>query len=70
MRRAGVDVRVGVLESECRTQHRGFLSVCERGRPFVTLKLAASLDGRIATVSGDSRWITGTRIEASGGMFL
>lgn len=59
LRRAGVAVRRGVLEEACREQHRGFLSVCERGRPFVVLKLAASLDGRIATASGESRWITG-----------
>ncbi len=59
LRRAGVEVRVGVLEEACREQHRGFLSVVERGRPFVHLKLAASLDGRIATASGESRWITG-----------
>jgi diaminohydroxyphosphoribosylaminopyrimidine deaminase/5-amino-6-(5-phosphoribosylamino)uracil reductase len=59
LRRAGIDVRVGVLAAACRAQHRGFLSVCERGRPFVTLKLASSLDGRIATAGGQSRWITG-----------
>jgi len=59
LRRGGVAVVAGVLEAECRQQHRGFLSVCERGRPFVTLKLATSLDGRIATASGESRWITG-----------
>ena len=59
LRRAGIPVEVGVLEEECREQHRGFFSVCERGRPFVTLKLATSLDGRIATASGESRWITG-----------
>jgi diaminohydroxyphosphoribosylaminopyrimidine deaminase / 5-amino-6-(5-phosphoribosylamino)uracil reductase len=59
LRRAGLEVVVGVLEEECRTQHRGFISVCERGRPFVTLKLAATLDGRIATAAGESRWITG-----------
>jgi len=59
LRRAGVAVRVGVLESECRDQHRGFLRVVDSGRPFVSLKLAASLDGRIATAGGESRWITG-----------
>jgi len=56
---AGVEVTLGVLEDACRELHRGFSSVCERGRPFVTLKLATSLDGRIATASGESRWITG-----------
>jgi diaminohydroxyphosphoribosylaminopyrimidine deaminase/5-amino-6-(5-phosphoribosylamino)uracil reductase len=65
LRRAGVRVEVGVLERECREQHRGFLSVCSRGRPFVALKLASSLDGRIATASGESRWITGERARAA-----
>jgi len=59
LRRAGVEVLLGVLAEACREQHRGFVSVVERGRPFVVLKLAASLDGRIATASGESRWITG-----------
>jgi diaminohydroxyphosphoribosylaminopyrimidine deaminase/5-amino-6-(5-phosphoribosylamino)uracil reductase len=64
LRRAGVAVRVGVLADACREQHRGFLSRIQRGRPFVTLKLAASLDGRIATERGESRWITGARARA------
>ncbi len=59
LRRAGVRVECGVREAACREQHRGFLSVCERGRPFVVLKLATTLDGRIATAAGESRWITG-----------
>jgi diaminohydroxyphosphoribosylaminopyrimidine deaminase/5-amino-6-(5-phosphoribosylamino)uracil reductase len=59
LRRAGLEVTLGVLEAECRAQHRGFLSVCAHGRPFVALKLASTLDGRIATASGESRWITG-----------
>jgi diaminohydroxyphosphoribosylaminopyrimidine deaminase/5-amino-6-(5-phosphoribosylamino)uracil reductase len=58
LRRRGVEVATGVLEAECRWQHRGFFSVCERGRPHVTLKLATSLDGRIALRNGQSRWIT------------
>lgn len=58
LRRAGIAVEVGVLEDACRVQHRGFLSMVLRGRPFVTLKLASSLDGRIATARGESRWIS------------
>ena len=64
LRAAGLELRTGVLEQSCREQHRGFLSVHERGRPFVSLKIAASLDGRIATGSGESRWITGERARA------
>jgi len=64
LRAAGLELRMGVLEPACRAQHRGFLSVHERGRPFVSLKAAASLDGRIATASGESRWITGERARA------
>jgi diaminohydroxyphosphoribosylaminopyrimidine deaminase/5-amino-6-(5-phosphoribosylamino)uracil reductase len=58
LRRAGIEIELGVLERECREHHRGFISLCERGRPFVTLKLASTLDGRIATAAGESRWIT------------
>lgn len=64
LRRAGLRVELGVLESPCREHHRGFLSVHERGRPFLTLKLAATLDGRIATASGESRWISSARSRA------
>jgi diaminohydroxyphosphoribosylaminopyrimidine deaminase/5-amino-6-(5-phosphoribosylamino)uracil reductase len=65
LRRAGARVEVGVLEALCREQHRGFLSVVERGRPFVSVKLASSLDGRIATARGESRWITGPEARAA-----
>ncbi|MEZ4279514.1 MAG: bifunctional diaminohydroxyphosphoribosylaminopyrimidine deaminase/5-amino-6-(5-phosphoribosylamino)uracil reductase RibD [Myxococcota bacterium] len=65
LRRAGIAVTTGVLDGECRAQHRGFISVCERGRPFVTLKLAATLDGRIAVASGESRWITSAASRAA-----
>ena len=64
LRAAGLSVQTGVLEAECRAQHRGFLSVLARGRPFVALKLAATLDGRIATAGGESRWITGSGARA------
>lgn len=59
LRAAGIDVETGVMEAEARTQHAGFLSRIQRGRPMVTLKLATTLDGRIATRTGNSQWITG-----------
>ena len=65
LRRAGAAVLLGVREAECREQHRGFLSVQRRGRPWVSLKLAATLDGRIATAHGESRWITGPAARAA-----
>jgi len=58
LRRAGVQVAVGVERAACAELHEGFVSRTTRGRPFTTLKLAASLDGRIATSRGDSRWIS------------
>jgi diaminohydroxyphosphoribosylaminopyrimidine deaminase/5-amino-6-(5-phosphoribosylamino)uracil reductase len=64
LRAAGVAVQTGVLEASCREQHRGFLCVLAQGRPYVSLKLAATLDGRIATASGESRWITGASARA------
>ncbi|MEM6677020.1 MAG: bifunctional diaminohydroxyphosphoribosylaminopyrimidine deaminase/5-amino-6-(5-phosphoribosylamino)uracil reductase RibD [Pseudomonadota bacterium] len=59
LRDAGVVVETGVLAAEARRVNAGFLSRLERGRPHLTLKLATSLDGRIATAAGESRWITG-----------
>ena len=59
LRAAGVDVSEGVLEREATALQRGFLNRIRTGRPSVTLKLAGSLDGRIATSTGESRWITG-----------
>lgn len=58
LRAAGIAVTTGVLLDACARHHEGFVSRVLRGRPFTTLKLAASLDGRIATQNGDSRWIT------------
>jgi diaminohydroxyphosphoribosylaminopyrimidine deaminase/5-amino-6-(5-phosphoribosylamino)uracil reductase len=55
----GISVMTGILAAEARTANAGFLSRIERGRPWLTLKLALTLDGRIATAAGESRWITG-----------
>lgn len=59
LRRRGVAVEGGVEAAACAELLAAFASVARRGRPLVTLKLAATLDGRIATRSGASRWITG-----------
>ncbi|MEL6959588.1 MAG: bifunctional diaminohydroxyphosphoribosylaminopyrimidine deaminase/5-amino-6-(5-phosphoribosylamino)uracil reductase RibD [Pseudomonadota bacterium] len=56
---AGIEVEVGVRADEARHDLAGFLSRVTQNRPFVTLKLASSVDGRIATATGDSQWITG-----------
>ena len=56
---AGIEVVAGCLAEEAAAVNAGFLSRVTRGRPRVTLKLAASMDGRIATATGESRWITG-----------
>ncbi|OWU69050.1 bifunctional diaminohydroxyphosphoribosylaminopyrimidine deaminase/5-amino-6-(5-phosphoribosylamino)uracil reductase RibD [Marinibacterium profundimaris] len=59
LRKAGVEVVTGVRAEEAERDLQGFLRVAGGGRPFVTLKLAASFDGRIATATGESQWITG-----------
>ncbi len=56
---AGIAVEVGLLADEARRLNAGFFSRFERGRPFVRLKLAMSLDGRTATAAGGPRWISG-----------
>ncbi len=66
MRRAGIVVDLGLGEDEAREQNAGFLSRLTRGRPWVRLKVAASLDGRTALAGGDSRWITGAAARADG----
>lgn len=59
LRKAGVVVDTGVLAAEAAKDHAGFLLSQTEKRPFVTLKLASTIDGRIATATGDSQWITG-----------
>ncbi len=61
---AGVECRSGLLEAQARALNPGFVSRMQRGRPFVRVKLGASLDGRTAVASGASRWITGEAARA------
>jgi len=56
---AGIAVEGGLLEAEARELNPGFIARMQRGRPWVTVKLAASLDGGTALPGGESRWITG-----------
>ena len=64
LREAGIEVEGGVLEASARALNPGFLSRMERGRPWVRVKLASSLDGRTALADGESRWITGDAARA------
>jgi len=64
LRTAGIHVVEGGAEAPARAAMAGFLTRRAKGRPFVTLKLATSLDGRIALASGESRWITGLEARA------
>lgn len=56
---AGIAVDHGLMEAQARELNRGFLARVERGRPWLRVKLAMSLDGRTAMASGDSKWISG-----------
>lgn len=61
LRAAGITVETGVLETQARRDLSGFLTRLTKSRPHLTLKLATSLDGRIATSTGRSKWITGSQ---------
>ncbi len=65
LEKAGIEVTTGVLEAECRKLNRGFISRMTKGRPWVTLKIASSLDGKIALENGESKWITGPEARAA-----
>lgn len=60
LREAGIEVAEGLMAAQARELNHGFLSRIERGRPWLRVKLAASLDGRTAMADGSSKWITGS----------
>lgn len=64
LRRAGIEVFVGVIERAARDLNEAFFTLHEKRRPFVALKFAASLDGKLATRTGDSKWITNAKARA------
>jgi diaminohydroxyphosphoribosylaminopyrimidine deaminase / 5-amino-6-(5-phosphoribosylamino)uracil reductase len=66
LRAAGVDVEVGLAESEARRLNAAFVSARVRARPLVVLKAGVTLDGRIASETGESQWITGPAARARG----
>src|SRR5262249_5463131 len=66
LRTAGIRVDVGLLADESRELNIGFFSRMQRGRPWVRMKIAASLDGRTALPDGTSQWITGEEARRDG----
>ena len=64
LRRHGVAVLPGVLAAECDRLNAAWFTFIREGRPHVTLKAAVTLDGRTATRTGDSRWVTGAEARA------
>lgn len=66
LRAAGLSVECGLLANEARKLNIGFVSRMTRGRPWVRLKVAASLDGRTALLNGQSQWITGAEARRDG----
>jgi diaminohydroxyphosphoribosylaminopyrimidine deaminase/5-amino-6-(5-phosphoribosylamino)uracil reductase len=64
LRGAGIAVETGLMEAAARTLNRGFFARIERGRPWIRVKLAMSLDGRTALRDGDSKWISGEAARA------
>src|SRR2546428_10616606 len=59
LRKAGIEVCMGLMADEASRLNEAYIHFMRKGRPFVHLKMAVSLDGKVATRTGDSRWITG-----------
>jgi diaminohydroxyphosphoribosylaminopyrimidine deaminase/5-amino-6-(5-phosphoribosylamino)uracil reductase len=59
LKQAGVDVKIGILERECYRLNEAFCKYIVKHEPFIILKVAATLDGKLATREGESQWITG-----------
>jgi diaminohydroxyphosphoribosylaminopyrimidine deaminase/5-amino-6-(5-phosphoribosylamino)uracil reductase len=66
IRRAGIEVTTGVLEAEAKKLNEAFIKQVTTGMPFVTMKIAQTLDGKIATSTGESKWITGEAARREG----
>lgn len=66
LKQAGISVKIGLLEDEARKLNEAFFIFHEKKRPFVAIKFAASLDGKIATHTGDSKWITNEKARRYG----
>ena len=66
LRRAGIDVQMGVLRDECTHLNEAFVHYIRENTPFVIAKLAQSIDGRVATKTGHSKWITGEKARKFG----
>jgi len=64
LRKAGIEVNTGVMADEAARLNEAYVHFMRTGRPFVHLKLAVSLDGKVATFAGDSRWITSEEARA------
>jgi diaminohydroxyphosphoribosylaminopyrimidine deaminase/5-amino-6-(5-phosphoribosylamino)uracil reductase len=64
LREAGIEVRIGLLADEATRLNEAYIHLMRTGRPYVHLKLAVSLDGKVATRTGDSRWVAGEESRA------